>query len=143
MAVTTKVYASLAATVGNKEVAFGSDTFKVMLCSSSYTPNQATHKYKSDVTGEITGTGYTAGGVTLTGVTWSGSGNVWSFGCSNIAWSSASFTARYAVVYDATPATDATRPLVAVIDFGADTTVTASTFQINPTGGVLFTETAA
>lgn len=143
MAVSTKVYASLAATLGNKEVDLDSDTFKVMLCTSAYTPNQATHKYKSDVSGEITGTGYTAGGVALSSVTWVGSGNVWSFGCANIQWAAASFTARYAVIYDATPSTDATRALVAVIDFGADVTVTASTFQINPTGGVLFTETAA
>lgn len=145
MTVSAKVYASLAATVGNKEVNFTSDTFKIMLCTSSYTPNQGTDKYKSAVTNEITGTGYTAGGATLGSVTWTGSGNVWSFGCANVSWNAAggAITARYAVVYDSTPSTDATRPVVCYIDFGADTTATNAVLSINPTGGVLFTSTAS
>lgn len=143
MAVTAKVYASLSATIGNKEINLGSDSIKAMLCTSTYTPNQGTHKYKSDVTNEISGTGYTATGVALTSVTWTGSGNVWSFGSANVSWTTASFTARYLVLYDATPATDATRPLLGYVDFGADTTVTASTFAVNPTGGVWFTLTAS
>lgn len=41
------------------------DTIKVMLTTSSYTPNRDTHETKNDITNEISGTGYTAGGVTL------------------------------------------------------------------------------
>lgn len=41
------------------------DTLKIMLTTSTYSPNLDTHEVKSDVTNEITGTGYTAGGVTL------------------------------------------------------------------------------
>lgn len=41
-------------------------TFKAMLVSSSYTQDQS-HSFRSDVTGEVSGSGYTAGGVTLTG----------------------------------------------------------------------------
>ena len=42
------------------------DTFKCMLVTASYTPNFETHTNKSDVTNEVSGTGYTAGGETLT-----------------------------------------------------------------------------
>lgn len=44
---------------------FLSDTIKVMLTTSTYSPNLDTHETKADVTNEISGTGYTAGGVTL------------------------------------------------------------------------------
>jgi hypothetical protein len=40
------------------------DTFKVMLVSSAYSPNKDTHDKRDDVTNEVSGTGYTAGGVT-------------------------------------------------------------------------------
>ena len=43
---------------------YDTDTFKIMLVTSSYTPNKGTHTRRSDVTNEVTGTGYTAGGVT-------------------------------------------------------------------------------
>jgi len=44
------------------------DTIKGMVTSSSYTPNKDTHAKRSDVTNEVTGTGYTAGGQTLQSV---------------------------------------------------------------------------
>lgn len=47
------------------EINFAADTIKAMLCTSSYTPDPLTHRYKSSVTNEVTGTGYTAGGATL------------------------------------------------------------------------------
>lgn len=55
------VYQSLLA----GEIVYASDTIKAMVCSSSYTPDPLTHRYKSSVTNEVTGTGYTAGGATL------------------------------------------------------------------------------
>jgi hypothetical protein len=44
------------------------DTIKLMLTTSSYTPNKKTHTRRSDVTNEVTGDGYTAGGLTLQSV---------------------------------------------------------------------------
>lgn len=52
----------------NKEIDFNSDAIKLMLASSSYTPSQA-HDYKDDVTNEVTGTNWAAGGVTLANCT--------------------------------------------------------------------------
>ena len=43
-------------------------TVKAMLCGSGYTFDKDTHEFRSSVTSEVTGTGYTAGGITLTGV---------------------------------------------------------------------------
>src|SRR5262245_25836462 len=50
-------------------VDFLSDTIKVMLTTNSYVPNLDTHEMKSDVTNEVTGTAYVAGGVTLSSKT--------------------------------------------------------------------------
>lgn len=130
MAVTAFLYGKSSNSLANKEINLGSDTIKVMLCTATYAPAQDTHQYKSSVTNEITGTGYTAGGAALTSVVVSYATKVMTFTAANTSWASATFTARYAVVYDSTPATDATRPLICWIDFGVDTTVTAATFTI-------------
>jgi hypothetical protein len=45
-------------------------------------------------------------------------------------WTSSTITARYAVVYDSTPGTDATRPLICYIDFGADVISSGGSFTI-------------
>lgn len=143
MAVSAKLYGSVFLTLANKEIDIDSDTLKVMLCTSTYTPNQDTHKYKSDVTNEVSGTGYTATGATLASVTsaYDGPSNTWTFDAADTSWTTSTITARYAVVYDSTPATDATRPLICYVDFGADVVSTAGTFTItwNASGIVTFT----
>jgi hypothetical protein len=69
MTITAKLYGLFLKAALNKEIDIDSDTLKVMLTTSAYTPDQDTHDYKNDVTNEITGTGYTAGGAALTTVT--------------------------------------------------------------------------
>lgn len=132
MAVTAFFYGQAMLSAFNKEIDFDSDTIKVMLCTSTYTPNQDTHRYKSSVTNEVTGTGYTAGGATLgsPSLTYTGATNVLKLDANDAVWTTSTITARYAVIYDATPGTDATRPLIAYIDFGADVTSTAGDFTI-------------
>jgi hypothetical protein len=116
----------------NKEIDFDSDSIKVMLCTSTYTPAQDTHQYKSDVTNEVTGTGYTAGGEALTtaSLTYTAATNVLKLDADDVTWAGSTITARYAVIYDATPATDATRPLIAYVDFGADVSSSSGNFTI-------------
>lgn len=175
---------------------FISDTIKIMLTTSSYTPNYATHDYKDDVTNEVSGTGYSAGGATLgtkaltvtaansfattwatataftagkivrptsgntylyrcsvagtshasteptwpttvgatvtdNGITWTNVGSsIMQIDAADPSWSSSTITARYAVIYDATPGSDATRPLICAIDFGSDVSTTNGTFAI-------------
>lgn len=132
MAVTAKFYSMLFESLLNKEIDLDADTIKTMLCSSSYTPNQDTHRYKSDVTSEITGTGYTAGGVSLTNITiaYNSTTNTITIDADNAQWTTATFTARYAVIYDTSPSGDTARPLIGYVDFGADISVSAGTFTV-------------
>lgn len=69
MAVTAYWYGKGALKLANKEIDWDTDTVKVMLTTSSYTPDKDAHDYKDDVTNEVTGTGYTAGGATLSSKT--------------------------------------------------------------------------
>lgn len=140
MTVTTHVYTSAPAKMANKEIDLDTDTIKVMLCTSSYTPSQSGHAYKSSVTNEVTGTGYTAGGATLASKTVTVSGTTFTFDAADTTWPSSSIAARYAVIYDST-GTDSTSALLEYIDFGADVTTTSGTFtiQYNASGILVFT----
>lgn len=132
MAVSARLFGRFMETLGQKELNLETDTIKVMLCTSSYVPDQDTHDYKSDVTNEVVGTGYDAGGKTLTGVSWSynASTNTMVLDATDVSWTGSTIVARSAVLYDATPGSDATRPLIGYVDFGADVSTTAGTFQI-------------
>lgn len=132
MAVTAKFYGNAFVSAFNKEVDFNSDTIKAMLCTSTYTPDQDAHQYKSSVTNEVTGTGYTAGGATIASpsITYTGATNTLKLDGGDVSWASSTITARYAVVYDDTPATDATKPLICWVDFGADVSSSNGTFSV-------------
>ena len=132
MAVSAHVYGLALESAFGGQINFTSDTIKVMLCTSSYTPNQDTHRYKSDITNEVSGTGYTATGATLASAAYSyNSGtHTLSLTGANVSWAASTISAQYAIVYDSTPATDATRPLICYINFGATVSTTAGTFSI-------------
>jgi len=142
MAVTAKLYHKFLTSLANKEIDWGTDTIKVMLTTSAYTPNQATHQYKSDVTNEVTGTGYTAGGATLASKTEVITSGVKVFDAADTTWAGATLTARYAVIYDST-GTDATSALIGYIDFGVDVPAVSGAFTITWDAGGIFTGTIA
>lgn len=128
-----KLYGSVIGKAFNKEIDLDSDTIKLALLTSSYTPNQDTHDYFDDVVGnEVTGTGYTAGGATLStkSVTYDSASNTLIFDADDVTWSSSTITARYAVLYDATPGTNATRPLIGYVDFTSDQSSTSGNFTV-------------
>jgi hypothetical protein len=62
----TNAYGNFLVKLANKEIDLDSDAIKAMLTTSAYTPNLDTHAYKSDVTSEVVGTGYVAGGTAVT-----------------------------------------------------------------------------
>jgi hypothetical protein len=132
MAVTSFWYGNALIKALSKEINFSADTIKVALVSSSYTPNQDTHAYFSDITNEVTGTGYTSGGQSLASktATYNGTSNVITLDAADVTWASSTITARYAIIYDDSPATAATKPLLAYVDFGADQTSTNGNFSI-------------
>lgn len=128
-----KLYGSFFAKTLNKEINYSADAIKVMLLTSAYTANQNVHAYVSDVVAnEVTGTGYTAGGATLATktVTYDGVTRVTILDADDVTWPTSTITARYAVVYDSTPATNATRPLIGYVDFTSDQSSTAGNFTI-------------
>lgn len=102
-------------------VNFSSDTIKVALVTSSYTPNQDTHDNFDDVTNEVTGTGYTAGGATLASKTISqdDTDNEGVFDAADVTWSSSTITAAAAVLYKDT-GTPSSSTLIAYFDFGGN-----------------------
>ena len=101
-----------------------SDTIKIALYTSSANLGAATTAYSTS--NEISGTGYSAGGVTLTSTTVGTSGTTAFFDADDPTWTSASFTARGALIYNSTNSDKA----IAVLNFGGDFTVSSGTFRI-------------
>ena len=128
MAITQAMCTSFKQALLDGEMDFSSDTsqtFKIALFTSSATLDASTTAYST--TNEVSGTGYTAGGNTLTistNPTTSGTTAYLSF--SNTTWSTATITARGALIYQS----GGSNPAVAVLDFGGDKTSTAGDFTI-------------
>lgn len=102
------------------------------MVSSAYTPAPTTHDYFDDITGEVSGTNYTAGGATLGSVTLTESSGTVTFDAADVTWttSGTGFTnARYAILYKST-GTSSTSPLIGYIDFTTDKGNTTSDLTI-------------
>ena len=129
MAITQAMCTSFKQALLDGEMDFSSDTsqtFKIALFTSSATLDATTTAYSA--TNEVSGTGYTAGGNTLTistNPTTSGTTAYLDF--ADTTWAAATITARGALIYNADGVTN---PAVAVLDFGADKTSTAGDFTI-------------
>jgi hypothetical protein len=101
------------------------DTIKLALFTSTAALDAATTAYST--TDEVVGTGYTAGGNTLTSPVISIDGTTAIVDFADTTWPSATITARGAVVYNASKANRA----IAVLDFGSDKTSTAGDFTVS------------
>lgn len=188
-------YGKFFASLANKEIDFNSDAIKLALVSSAYTFDHDAHDYFNDITNEVTGTGYTAGGAavgspsfsyvaanswtvsranstgyatgdivrpatgngylyqalssgtsggsiptfpTTVGLTVTDGTTTWLcvakgglvLSGSTVSWASSTLTARGAVLYDSTPGTAATNPLIGFNDFGVDVSTSGTTFQV-------------
>jgi len=124
------VYNSFKRDIMNGSIDLDTDTIKVALVTSSYTPDIDAHEDFADITNEVSGTGYTAGGETLTvTVSVDNTDNEGVFDADNVTWSNSDITARGAVIYKDT-GTPATSPLVCYIDFTEDKTSTDGDFTI-------------
>ena len=117
---------------GSAAIAWASATIKVALTTSTYTPNQDTHHFFSDVTNEVTGTGYTAGGATLGSKTstYDSATDQIRLDAADTSWTTSTITARRAVIWNDTAGASTTDPVMGWLDFGADVSTTAGTFQI-------------
>lgn len=143
MAVTAKVFSHLPYALANKLINLETDTIKCMLCTSTYAIDQDAHDFKDDVTNEVVGTGYTAGGAEAANPAVSIAAKVTKFDADDVQWVTSTITARYAVLYDNTPATDATKPLIAYVDFGENKVSDNGTFKLAWNASGIFTITVA
>ena len=100
------------------------DTFKLALFTSSATLGASTTAYSTS--NEVSGSGYSAGGATLTSVTPTTDGTTAVCDFSDVSFTSASFTANGCLIYNSSQSDKA----VAVIAFGGDKTVSSGTFTI-------------
>ncbi len=111
------------------------DSFKMMLATSSYTIDRATHIYRSSVTNEVTGTNYTAGGVALTGLSYTkdttNHRSVWA--ANNISFASLTIGspgARYGIIYKSRGGAATADELVMLYDFLSAQTPTNQTLTV-------------
>lgn len=104
--------------------ASGGHTFKIALYTNSASPTAATTAYSTS--NEVSGTGYTAGGNTLTNVAPTSSGTTAFTDFADTTWSSSTITARGALIYNSSSSNKS----VAVLDFGSDKTSTSGDFTI-------------
>lgn len=102
------------------------DTIKMALYTSSASLDAATTAYTTSNEVSSSGTNYTAGGNTLTSPAITSSGTTAFVDFADTTWSNASFTARGALIYNASKSNKA----IAVLDFGADKTATAGDFVV-------------
>jgi hypothetical protein len=111
--------------------ASGGDTFYMALYTNSATLDASTTAYTtSGETTNTSGSAYVAGGQVLANVNPTSSGTTAFTDFADEVWSTASFTARGALIYNTTPAHTYTNPSVVVLDFGSDKTASAGDFTV-------------
>lgn len=114
-----------------------SNGWTCMLLDNTYTFD-ATHEFVDDVSAsEVAGTGYSAGGVALTGMSRALVGLVRVFDCDDPSWAASTITAQFAVFYKDT-GTPSTSPLLMAIDAEADVASAGTTFSVPINTGGLF-----
>jgi hypothetical protein len=125
------IYNSFVEDVNRGNVDPDSDTFRMLLVTSGYTPNKDTHGKRSDVTNQVTGAGYTAGGITVTcTVARDNATDRVTLTFAAGSWASSTITARGAVVYKSRGGADTADELVFYNDFGGNVTTDDTTFSV-------------
>jgi hypothetical protein len=129
MATTWKWYGLGLKRAINGDIDYDGDTIKCAMLTSTYTPNQDTDETWAGISAnEVTGAGYTAGGVTLTTktATYTGATNILALDCDDPQWDPSTIAnARIAVIYDSTSGY-----LMGYNDFGANKSSDDDNFQI-------------
>ena len=111
---------------GAQDLGTSGNTLKIALYTSSASLGSTSASYSA--TNEVSGTGYTAGGVALSSqaVAYDSTNKVAYFDAADPSWSSATITARGALIYNNTKSNAS----IAVLDFGSDYSSTNGTFQV-------------
>ena len=135
--------ASLIYNKGKTEILNGgidllNDDIYVALVTSSYTPDKDSDDYFGDVDNEVSGAGYVAKALANKSITQDDANDRAKFDADDAIWTTATFTARAAIIYKHTGAA-ATSTLIAYVDFGEDYSATAEDFTIEwDSDGILY-----
>ena len=124
MAITQAMCSSFKQQILLGEHDLDTDVIKIALYTSAATLSAATTAYTTS--DEVVGVGYTAGGNTLAGATVSLTGTTAFVDFTDTTWTTATITARGALIYNSSKSDKA----IAVLDFGADKTSTAGSFTV-------------
>jgi len=126
------LYNSFKKDIMNGNIDLDTDSIYVLLVTSSYTPDIDAHTKRSDISNEVTGTGYTAAGAAITTptVTQDNTNDKGVFDGDDVTWSTATITARGAVIYKHRGGASSADNLIAYIDFGGDKVSSAGNFTI-------------
>lgn len=126
------IYNSFKRDIMNGAIDLDTDTIKVALVTSSYSPNIDSHTKFSDITNEVSGTGYTAGGAALASkvVSVDNTDDEGVFDAADLTWSTSTITARGAVIYKSRGGASSADELICYIDFGSDQISSAGDFII-------------
>ena len=104
---------------------------KTLLCEDGYTPNFDTHNFRDDVTNEVSGTGYTAGGQTLTSTELTLSSGVLTWDAADQSWTSSTIpNAMAAVNYFARGGASSADEVVVLSDFITAVSTTNGTLLV-------------
>ena len=128
------MYTAAKKEIGDGTIDLNSDTFKVMLVTSSYTYSAA-HDFRDDITNEVSGTGYSAGGAALSSPTFNVSGTTAVYDGADVTWSSSTITARGAVIYKSRGGASSADEVLFFIDFGSDKSSSSGDFTITWAAG--------
>ena len=133
------VFGNFAKDVATGVIDMDTDDLWILLVDNTYTPDADSHHYRSSVTAfEVSGTGYTAGGMDLGTITptLDTTNNRVTFDATDPVWSASTITAAGAVVYKKRGGADTADELVCFLDFGGDVSSTAAAFTVAlATGG--------
>lgn len=129
----TLVYNSFLEDLARGAIDLDTDTFKVMVCTSAYSENKDTDLKRSAVTNEVTGTGYTAGGATVTvTVTKDTTNDRLDITLGGASWTTSTITnAQKFVYYKSRGGLATADELVAVIDNGSGVSTAGTTLTLN------------
>jgi hypothetical protein len=129
------VYNSALENAAKGLIDFDTDTFKMMLVTSSYSANKDTHEYRDDVTNEVAnGNGYTTGGATTAcTVAKDNATDRITVTFAATSWTTSTITAAAAVVYKSRGGASSADELVFYNDFGGDVSSSNATFSVGST----------
>lgn len=113
---------------------------KVLMVTDSEAPNFDTHDFRNDITAEVSGTGYTAGGVVITSTELTLSGGVLTYDAADASWSSSTITSAMAAVgYFARGGASSADELVFLSDFVTAASSSSGTFTVQWNASGIFT----